>query len=630
MNIRNMLMTQGKLFILGFIIIALSVTANAEPDQFAKSTGKKLIEYGWDRPSHEYTRDNIRQMEKAPFEGVIMKLPDNGGNVFTVKGWKEDQVKLQDQLKVLSSIQWDKFTDNFIAMYAASDMDWFSDKDWETVLAKTKFSAQAAKAAGCVGLMLDTEPYGINPWNYSKQAHAKEYSYTQYAEKVRQRGRQFMDAMQSEMPALKVLTLHEYSLLYSYSQDAANGSDPAKRAAAFQGQSYGLMLPFLNGMIEAANPGTQLIDGNESSYYYETPAEFTAAYKVMRQGTRVNVPDDLKAKFDEHHRAGNALYPDHLYGLRPERKYISNYMTPQQQNQWFEQNVYYALKNSDEYVWLYGQHMNWWTGKGLPDGITQAVLSAKAKLEKGQPLGFDTTAIFQQANAKEQQIYFGDINNLQAPPNGAPRTDNDNIYTHSKFVFLQYAKKGEAITINVTVQKVYARETQVELYDPDGKLLQTVTIPYDGKPHPVNFTASQTGIYRLMRNQPFSQRIDVNSAFPGNGFYIKSGGEFLPFPGGRLYFEAPAGVKKFTVTASVPSDKNFSDIAIVNAQGEKIEQSKIAYKAPHTFTVTRADASQSEIWSIEISNANWGVDIKFGDSLTPVVSTNPVTILRKK
>jgi hypothetical protein len=613
-----------------FTLALTSLVSAAQEDNFAKATGKKLIEYGWDRPSPEYTRDNIRQMEKAPFEGVIMQLPDNGGNVFTVKGWSDDEQQLQGQLKVLSSIQWGKFTDNFIAMYAASDMDWYSDADWETVLAKVKFCAKAAKAAGCVGLMLDTEPYGINPWDYSRQKHAKEYSYTQYAEKIRQRGQQFMEAMQSEMPSLKVLSLHEYSLLYSYSQDPANGSDATKRAAAFQGMSYGLMLPFLNGMIEAANPGTQLIDGNESSYYYETPAEFTDAYKVMRHGAKVNVPDSLKAKFDEHHRAGNALYPDHLYGLRPERKYISSYMTPQQQNKWFEQNVYYSLKTSDEYVWLYGQHMNWWTGKGLPAGIIEAITSAKSKLENGQPLGFDTAKIFQEANANQQQIYFGAINQLQSPVDGAPRKDNDGIYTHSKFVFLQYAKQGETITINVRAEKVYARDTQVELYDPNGKLLKTIDIPYDNKPHPVTFTAAQTGIYRLMRTQPFSQRIDVDSSFPGNGFFIKNGGEYLPQSGGKLYFEVPAGVKNFTINMTTPSKDNFADIAIVDAQGKTVGQQKLSHEKPYKFSGERSDASQSEIWSIDISNANWGVDIKFGDTLMPVVSTNPATLLRKK
>jgi hypothetical protein len=251
-------------------------------------------------------------------------------------------------------------------------------------------------------------------------------------------------------------------------------------------------------------------------------------------------------------------------------------------------------------------------------------------LEKGQPLGFDTTNIFQEANAKEQQIYFGDINGLMAPAEGAPRKDNDDIYTHSKFTFLQYAKQGETITLNVRAEKVYARETQVELHDPDGKLLQTIDIPYDNKPHPVTFTAAQTGIYRLMRTQAFSQRIDVDSSFPGNGFYIKGGGEYLPQPGGKLHFEVPAGVTNFTITVTTPSKDNFADVALVDAQGKTVDQQKISHEKPHQFSGERTDASQSEIWSINISNANWGVDVKFGDTLMPVVSTNPATLLRKK
>jgi hypothetical protein len=305
-------------------------------------------------------------------------------------------------------------------------------------------------------------------------------------------------------------------------------------------------------------------------------------------------------------------------------------MTPQQQNQWFEQNVYYSLKNSDEYVWLYGQHMNWWTGKGLPNGILDAIASAKSKLEKGQPLGFDTAQIFQEANANQININSAIINQLQPPAAGAPRKENADIYTHSQFVFLQYAKKGDTVTINVRAKKVYAQNTQVELHNLDGKLLQTIDIPYDNKPHPVTFTATQTGIYRLMRTQPFSQRIDVDSSFPGNGFYIKDGGEYLPQPGGKLYFEVPAGVDKFTINVTTPSKDNFADIAIVDAQGKAVGQQKISHEKPYKFSGTRSDASQSEIWHIDITNANWGVDIKFGDTLMPVVSTNPTTLLRKK
>src|SRR5690606_505441 len=80
---------------------------------FARTTGKKLIEYGWDVPNPEYVRDHIQDMGKRPFEGVIMRLPKRGGNVFDVT----NDADLQDQLKVLSDIKWDKFTDNFLAMY---------------------------------------------------------------------------------------------------------------------------------------------------------------------------------------------------------------------------------------------------------------------------------------------------------------------------------------------------------------------------------------------------------------------------------------------------------------------------------------------------------------------------------
>jgi len=405
-------------FVLLFIVTCFTFTLTSlasasQDDNFAAATGKKLIEYGWDRPSPQFVKDHIRSMEKQPFEGVIMKLPHDGGAVFDPKNWTKSESALQGQIKVLSSIQWGTFTDNFLAMYAASDMDWYNDADWKKILSNVRFVARAAKAGNCVGLMFDPEPYGANPWRYSTQAHADSKSFYQYSEQAYQRGRQFMQAMQSQMPQVKVIVLHGYSIFYGYSSDP----DYQKRMESYANQNYGLLMPFWNGMLDAANTGSQLIDGNESSYYYQSPNDFYKAYWTMRQGARINTPYSLKAKFDEHERAANAIYPDHLFGMRSGQNILSNYMTPQQRQQWLEQNVYYALKTSDEYVWFYGQRMNWWAQngerpgvldasktEGVPPAIKAAVIAAREKLAKGESLGFTMDDAFAQAQAKQTKL----------------------------------------------------------------------------------------------------------------------------------------------------------------------------------------------------------------------------------
>lgn len=397
---------------IGCVAFSLNVSSaqTAPKTSFAIATGKKLIEYGWDQfyaPDPAFIRDNIREMEKLPFEGIAFRLPAQDSNVFEVNSWQENKVEQEKQIKVVSSIKWDKFTDNFLTIYAVSDMDWYSDEDWDKVLAKVKFNVRATRAAGCVGILFDPEPYGTNPWDYSKQKHVAEHDFADYSAKVYQRGQQFMRAMESEMPDVKLLMLRQFSEMYLVNHNP----DPVKRFASFQnfaktGFLYGMLLPFMNGMLDAAGPKVQMIDGNENSYGYKTAEEYYRAYWRMRQGALVNIPNDLKDKFKANVRASQAIYVDYVFGSR-----FPGYeaLTQKERLQVFESNVYYALKTSDEYVWVYGEAMDWfnhpvlpgdsarlkqWKSVPVPAGSIDAINSAKSKLERGENLGFSTNAVF--------------------------------------------------------------------------------------------------------------------------------------------------------------------------------------------------------------------------------------------
>jgi hypothetical protein len=217
-----------------------------------------------------------------------------------------------------------------------------------------------------------------------------------------------------------------------------------------------------------------------------------------------------------------------------------------------------------------------------------------------------------------------DLNQLHAPVSGAPRVDNNKFYLRNKFTFLQYANKGESITINVTVKKIYPKETQVDLIDPSGKKIQTYTIPLDNKPFPITFTAAETGLYRVVRTQDFSQYIDITSANSGNGLLAEGPVEFLP-QGGKLYFQVPAGVKDFTIGVATDST---ADVVLVNPAGKEVDRQN-NLNSMHLFSATRSDASKSEVWSIDVSKAVWAVMVNTYAPLVPVVSTNPITLLLK-
>ena len=169
--------------LLTVIAVAISTPAGGEEAGKASISGacelplkhKQLIEWGWDQPTPEYLRQNIREMEKLPFDGVIFWLrsggndpASTGGTIFSRIRWDETTFeKIYDDCK---HIEWKNFTDNFVCTYSSSatPMDWFSDEDWKNVRHNLGIVAKAAALAHCRGICLDAEPDGKNsPWSYS-------------------------------------------------------------------------------------------------------------------------------------------------------------------------------------------------------------------------------------------------------------------------------------------------------------------------------------------------------------------------------------------------------------------------------------------------------------------------------
>src|SRR5438874_4092990 len=89
--------------------------------QFAPSTqGKKLIKYGQEFPNTAYVRDHIAEMEKLPFDGIVIcvtpttepKLRDGaiGFRAFGRERFKKED--WQHAIDELRATKFKKFTDN--------------------------------------------------------------------------------------------------------------------------------------------------------------------------------------------------------------------------------------------------------------------------------------------------------------------------------------------------------------------------------------------------------------------------------------------------------------------------------------------------------------------------------------
>jgi hypothetical protein len=369
------------------LLAGVALTAGAQPVE------KKLIEYGWDVPLPTYIEQHIATMQKRPFDGLIFRL-SGVSNVFAARDY--DAGTYAAEAAAGSRIQWGPFTDNFICMYAASEMDWYSNADWEWVLRNASLCAQAARRSQCRGVCFDYEPYGNNPWDYHAQKWAAQRPFSEYQQVVRTRGAQFMQALQDAQPGLVVHTFFQLCWLAGNGQDP----DPAVRQKRLEGDGYGLLPSFINGMLDVIAPDVTLTDGNEGSYYYTSALAFYQAFHNIHQTALGLVAPENHDKYRAQMQCAQALYVDYVFKYWPYATPAQD-MTPEERAQWWEHNVYYAMTTSDRYVWLYSEKMNWWEDTNLPPGLAAATASARDKVNQRKPLGFEMQGIFDRI--KERQ-----------------------------------------------------------------------------------------------------------------------------------------------------------------------------------------------------------------------------------
>jgi hypothetical protein len=161
------------------------------------------------------------------------------------------------------------------------------------------------------------------------------------------------------------------------------------RDATLKGDPWGLLPAFLDGMVEAADPNSRIIDGQEQSYYAELADAFAKGDADVRDGALAYVSPELRDMYVRHVETAHPLYLDWIFGyFQTSPPGMSEGLNDGQRAQLAEHHAYYAMKNVDRYVWLYSERMNWWTGD-LPPGVEDALRSAKAKFESGENLGFD-------------------------------------------------------------------------------------------------------------------------------------------------------------------------------------------------------------------------------------------------
>ena len=336
---------------------------------------KKLIEFGWDEPDTAFMRRHVAEMERTPFDGCVFHInysePDGQTGNFTWEAWgrrsftERDLRSAADDLK---ATHFRRFRNNFLRFNVTpADIDWFDD--FSAVLQNARLAARVARVGKSKGILLDVEQYKAHLFNYREQKDAGSRSWQEYADQARRRGHAVMEAFQEGFPNLTVFLTFGYELPWQLSQEGQ------KQLADSE---YGLLAPFLDGMVEAAAGRARIVDGYEFAYYFHDPAEFSVAYRKSKDDILRIVADPKK-----YLRVFVFSFGIWMDGVWPQRGWHTddlsrNFHSPGE----FEALVREALGVADEYVWIYSEKPRWWSepsgnSVSLPEEYRSSLIRGK-------------------------------------------------------------------------------------------------------------------------------------------------------------------------------------------------------------------------------------------------------------
>lgn len=357
----------------GFTLFVLSLSllvSAALPPQ------KRLIEFGWDEPSTSFLRTHLEEMELTPFDGCVFhadhQLATGERIQFTWNVWGKKAftaAELEPAFADLKALAPRRFTHNFLRFNVTpGDIDWFDD--FAAVAANARLAGMLAHAGHAAGILFDVEPYNAPVFDFHKQRLAGTKSWEQYQTQARLRGREVMQAFQAGYPGLTVFLTFGYSVAWAQMR---GGSKPLVDC------QYGLLPSFLDGLFDAAEKGTRVVDGCELAYGYKEIRLFQKEYETMKTGLLSIVADPQK--YHAVVSLGFGLWLDRGSHKQPwdTINLTNNFYSPEQ----FQASVQEALRVADEYVWVYTEIPRWWTESGgstnLPPAYIDAVRQARTR-----------------------------------------------------------------------------------------------------------------------------------------------------------------------------------------------------------------------------------------------------------
>jgi hypothetical protein len=357
-----------------FVVIFLALTnlywpALAQP---------KLIHFGWDNPTIENLPAVLPKLEASVFDGLSIVSPGHS-NIFSSQANPGDGYR--KDVEILKTLKPGVLSDSYLVVHAATDelFDWSNDTHWTASLSNMRNLVALAKVGKLKGVVFDMEPYGKNPWDYRSQLAKKSLEFSAFQKLLFKRGQDMMAVMQTEFPGVDLWCLYGLSASTYLLNDPLSLSDPNKLLAD---DGYGLWPSFFGGMVSAADTNTRIIDGNEPAYYYTRAEDSAASNKTVKQDLARFLNSDVKARYAETVKLGQAVYIDGVMNLHNSPRFIGYYFKRDDDRlELLSRNIANALQSSESLVWVYAEKAEWWQGVA-PANIDEAIRKAKNDVKR--------------------------------------------------------------------------------------------------------------------------------------------------------------------------------------------------------------------------------------------------------
>ena len=377
----------------------------------AELRGKKVIGSGMytggdpndpESPSPKFLANNPDYLANHPFDGVSIQVPvdqawcTNNGllsqpayglNQITMTRLAIPYSAVQAAVADLQRVSWGHLTDNFL-WYGLWDVTSWGDEDtrnpvdpnstndWAKVAQNAALCARICREANLKGFMMDTE-------QYSTYASGEPYPFGKGTPEVwRVRGQQWIQAVQAEFPAVKIILFFAWG--------------PETQPGGWTG--YENLRHFLNGILDSIQAPAKLTHCYEMTFWYGGQRDMTGGVYMHYPGDRAayaQARNDIKnvwrnysdnpAKYDQFLEAGMAAWVESdPYNLTP--GWPSGF---QVQPPW--SNLPYALAHSDSYVWVWSEHTSYPRTKAVLNPFLASIANRTFNTGQEQAAAFTET-----------------------------------------------------------------------------------------------------------------------------------------------------------------------------------------------------------------------------------------------